>query len=31
VKLTEIQQQAIQARMGLIVGAENFDRLFMAG
>jgi hypothetical protein len=28
-KLTEIQQQAIQARTSLIVGAQNFDRLFM--
>jgi hypothetical protein len=27
-KLNEVQQQAIQARMGLIVGAENYDRLF---
>jgi hypothetical protein len=27
-KLSEIQQQAIQARMALIVGAENYDRLF---
>jgi hypothetical protein len=29
VKLTEIQQQAIQARMSLIVGAETHDRLFV--
>src|ERR1700682_2159413 len=28
-KLTEIQQQAIHARMGQIVGAENYDRLFI--
>jgi hypothetical protein len=28
-KLTQLQQQAIQARMGLIVGAENYDRLFL--
>jgi hypothetical protein len=28
-KLTDIQQQAIQARMSLIVSAENFDRLFL--
>ncbi|MEI9922758.1 MAG: hypothetical protein WDN50_03530 [Bradyrhizobium sp.] len=28
-KLFEIQQQAMQARMSLIVGAQNFDRLFM--
>ena len=27
-KLTEIQNLAIQARMALIVGAETFDRLF---
>ena len=27
-KLTEIQQQAMQARMSLIVGAETYDRLF---
>jgi hypothetical protein len=27
-KLSEIQQQAMQARMSLIVGAQNFDRLF---
>jgi hypothetical protein len=27
-KLIEVQQQAIQARMAQIVGAENFDRLF---
>ena len=27
-KLTEIQHQAIQARMAHIVGAENYDRLF---
>jgi hypothetical protein len=29
VKLTEIQQQAMQARMSLIVGAETYDRLFL--
>jgi hypothetical protein len=28
-KLTEIQQQAIQARISQIVGAENYDRLFV--
>ena len=28
-KLTEIQQQAMQARMSLIVGAETYDRLFL--
>jgi hypothetical protein len=28
-KLTEIQHQAIQARMAQIVGAENYDRLFV--
>ena len=27
-KLTKVQDQAIQARMALIVGAETFDRLF---
>jgi hypothetical protein len=27
-KLTRIEDQAIQARMALIVGAETFDRLF---
>ena len=27
-KLSEIQQQAIQARMALTAGAQNFDRLF---
>jgi hypothetical protein len=27
-KLSEIQNHAIQARMALIVGAETFDRLF---
>src|SRR5216684_1156789 len=27
---TEIQQQAIQARMAHIMGAENYDRLFAA-
>ncbi|WKA26377.1 hypothetical protein [Bradyrhizobium roseum] len=27
-KLTEIQDYAIQARIALIVGAETFDRLF---
>jgi hypothetical protein len=26
--LNEVQQQAIQARIGQIVGAENYDRLF---
>ena len=26
--LTEVQNQAIQARMALIVGAETYDRLF---
>ncbi|RZN13001.1 hypothetical protein CWO90_45460 [Bradyrhizobium sp. Leo121] len=26
--LTEVQDQAIQARMALIVGANTFDRLF---
>ncbi|MCA1457035.1 hypothetical protein I6F35_28090 [Bradyrhizobium sp. BRP22] len=26
--LTEVQDQAIQARMALIVGAKTFDRLF---
>ena len=29
-KLTEIQQQAIQARISLIVRAENYDRLLLA-
>jgi hypothetical protein len=29
VKLSEIQQQAIQARISQIVGAENYDRLFV--
>jgi len=28
-KLTEVQQQAIQARMNLIVGATIYDRLFL--
>jgi hypothetical protein len=28
-KLTELQQQAIRARMSLIVGAHNYDRLFL--
>jgi hypothetical protein len=28
-KLGTIHQQAIQARMSLIVGAQNFDRLFL--
>lgn len=28
-KLTEVQQQAIQARMSLIVGARTYDRLFL--
>jgi hypothetical protein len=28
-KLSEVHQQAIQARMSLIVGAQNFDRLFL--
>jgi hypothetical protein len=27
-KLTKIEDQAIQARVALIVGAETFDRLF---
>jgi hypothetical protein len=27
-KLNEIQQQAVQARMAQIVGAENYDRMF---
>jgi hypothetical protein len=27
-QLTEVQDQAIQARMALIVGARTFDRLF---
>jgi hypothetical protein len=27
-KLTKVQDQAIQARMALLVGAETFDRLF---
>jgi hypothetical protein len=27
-KLTEVEDQAIQARVALIVGAETFDRLF---
>ncbi|WFT96995.1 hypothetical protein QA633_08065 [Bradyrhizobium barranii] len=27
-KLTQVQDQAIQARMALIVGASTFDRLF---
>jgi hypothetical protein len=27
-KLPEIQQEAMQARMSLIVGADNYDRLF---
>lgn len=27
-QLTELQNLAIQARIALIVGAENFDRLF---
>jgi hypothetical protein len=30
-KLGEVHQQAIQARMTQIVGAENYDRLFMGG
>jgi hypothetical protein len=29
VQLTEIQQQAMQARMSLIAGAETYDRLFL--
>jgi nitrogen regulatory protein PII-like uncharacterized protein len=29
VKLTELQQQAMEARMSLIVGAETYDRLFL--
>jgi len=28
-KLSVIQQQAIEARMALIVGAEQYDRLFL--
>jgi hypothetical protein len=28
-KLTEVQQRSIQARMSMIVGAENYDRLFL--
>jgi hypothetical protein len=28
-KLTEIQQQAVQARMNMILGAEEYDRLFL--
>jgi hypothetical protein len=28
-KLTELQQQVVHARMSLIVGAENYDRLFL--
>jgi hypothetical protein len=28
-KLSEIQRQAMQARMSLIMGAQNFDRLFL--
>jgi hypothetical protein len=28
-KLTEIQQQAIQGRKAQIVGAESYDRLLM--
>jgi hypothetical protein len=28
-KLSTIQQQAIEARMALIVGAEQYDRLFL--
>jgi hypothetical protein len=27
-KLSEVQQQAIQARIGQIVGGDNYDRLF---
>ena len=27
-QLTEVQDQAVQARMALIVGARTFDRLF---
>jgi hypothetical protein len=27
-KLSKVEDQAIQARMALIVGAETFDRLF---
>jgi hypothetical protein len=29
VNLTELQQQAIEARMSMIVGAETYDRLFL--
>lgn len=28
-KLSVVQQQAIEARMALIVGAEEYDRLFL--
>lgn len=28
-KLTDVQQQAIQARLNLIVGATTYDRLFL--
>ncbi|RTL73617.1 MAG: hypothetical protein EKK36_14160 [Bradyrhizobiaceae bacterium] len=28
-KLSVVQQQAIEARMALIVGAEQYDRLFL--
>lgn len=28
-KLSTIQQQAIEARMALVVGAEQYDRLFL--
>jgi hypothetical protein len=28
-KLSEVQQLAIQARMAQIVGAENYDRMFV--
>lgn len=28
-KLSTVQQQAIEARMALIVGAEQYDRLFL--
>jgi hypothetical protein len=29
-KLSVIQQQAIEARMALVVGAEQYDRLFLS-
>lgn len=27
-KISEVQDQAIAARMALVIGADNFDRLF---